>query len=439
MNGLRRIAIGGLLVALAALPVAAAKAPAPKHANRAHAAARGRSGAPADTSPVLVRIGNDVITRAMVQQRLDEIPEGVRGQYETPDGREQLLERLTEEKVWMVTAMKAGVADREQLKKQLEQQRRDLIIRTYLTEAMAGNPAPSDSDAKVYYDAHLADYKVPATVTVRHLQTKTEAEARRLLPQARAKGADFQALVKKFSTDSVTKATGGLLGTVTRDGVFGSLGSQPTLAESVFALPQGAIGGPYKTTKGWSLVQVESKKDEGTRSFDQVRPLIMRQLTSQRSQEYYRTLLDKARRDLGVKSDSAAIKDFVSAKKSARDLFKDAQEAGPADQRLALYRQLLEQYPDADVAPQAQFMIGFINSEELKNYEEAERAFKALLARYPKSELSASAQWMIAHMRSDDAPPMLQLDASGPHAVTPADTARAGASHAPGQETSIKP
>ena len=40
----------------------------------------------------------------------------------------------------------------------------------------------------------------------------------------------------------------------------------------------------------------------------------------------------------------------------------------------------------------AAFMIRFIYSEELKNCDEAEKAFRSLLARYPTSELAASAQ-----------------------------------------------
>ena len=56
-------------------------------------------------------------------------------------------------------------------------------------------------------------------------------------------------------------------------------------------------------------------------------------------------------------------------------------------------------------------MIGFINSEELKNYDDAEKAFRALLQRWPKAELAASAQWMIDHMRSEEAPAFINLDA----------------------------
>ncbi len=99
-------------------------------------------------------------------------------------------------------------------------------------------------------------------------------------------------------------------------------------------------------------------------------------------------------------------------------MFKAAQEIGPPAARIAAYRQVVADYPESDVSPQAQFMIGFIYSEELKNYDEAEKAFRELLRRYPRSELTGSAQWMVDHMRSGEAPPFDKPEADS-SATTP--------------------
>jgi len=392
----------GLLWALASLvaPAHAATASKPKASPAVH-----------DSNRVLVRIGKETVTRADLDRRIADLPEQVRANYSTPDGRKQLLDRVIEERVWLQAATKKGVPERPQVKRQLDQQRRDLLIRTYVSEVMAQNAAPSDSEAHLYYDAHLSDYSLPATVTVRHIQSKTEAEARRVLGWARQPKQDWNKLVQKYSADTLTRATGGLLGTVTREGVFSSLGAQPALADSAFKLGAGKIGGPYKADKGWHVLKVDAVKPESTRPFEQVRSGIMRQLGSQRSQDYYKTQLDVARASVGVKSDSAAIESFLSQKKSARDMFQEAQNASAAPQRIDLYQKLLDEYPNSEVSPQAQFMIGFIYSEELKKYDEAEQAFKKLLKRYPESELAASAQWMVDHMRTEEAPNFINAQA----------------------------
>jgi len=435
-GGTRARLAGALIVMIASVAAAhgahaAAQTAKPAASTSGKSAAKSstksasKSAAPRDTSRVLVKVGRDPITRAMVQARIDQLPEQYRAQYSTPTGRQQILDRMIEEKVWLTVATKNGVADRPKVKEQLEQQRRDLLIRTWINEQMAGNPAPTDSDAKAYYDAHLGDYRSPATATVRHIQFKTETEARRVLALAKDPKKDWSDLVTKFTTDTLTRKNGGLLGTVTKDGVFPQLGQQPAMAESVFAMKDGQIAGPFKTDAGWHVIKTDRVMPESTRPFEQTKPLIMRQISGQRTQEYYKKLLEQARRDIGVKPDSEAIRDFVSSRRSARDMFKDAQEASGTQARLDGYRRVLETWPQSDVAPQAQFMIGFIQSEELKDYGAAEQSFRALLTNYPKSELGSSAQWMIDHMRTEEAPSFItqtgdSLAGTSPKAAGPA-------------------
>jgi len=63
------------------------------------------------------------------------------------------------------------------------------------------------------------------------------------------------------------------------------------------------------------------------------------------------------------------------------------------------------------------FMVGFINSEEKKDYDTAEKVFRELLQKYPKSELAASAQWMVDHMRTDEVPDFLHADSTASASV----------------------
>lgn len=406
-------AVGATLGLVALVALATAAAPAKK---------KGRNPKPSvpDSTQVLATVGGQKITRADVDHRLAELPAQIRANFTTPDGRRQLLNRVIEEHVWMIEAKREGIADRPEVEAQLRAQRRDLIIRTFLNELMAKNPMPSDSEARAYYDSHADQFHTPASVSLSQVQTRTEADAKRVLREAR-RGVDWKTLVKKYSTDSLSRARDGALGTVTKDGEFATLGAQPALAESAMALGSGKIGGPYRTNHGWHVIKVTDMRPESQRSFELARPAILRQLSSQHSQTFYQEQLEKARKDLGVKPDSAAIRDFISQRKTPRELFQEAQALGPAESRIRAYRHLLEQYPDADVSPQAQFMIGFIQSEELKKYDDAEKSFRALLDRFPKSELAPSARWMIAHMRTEDAPPFMTAGAdSGAGAAKPA-------------------
>ncbi len=367
-----------------------------------------RALAPEDSNAVLVKVGSHGITRRTLEKRLQEIPEQYRASYATPEGRQQLLDRLVEERLWLQDAETNGLEKREGIQTQLSQQRRDLLIRTWVNEVMAANPAPSDEDAQAYYDSHQEEFKTPATVTLRHILLKKEADAKKVLLLARAKGADWNKLVTQWTADTLTRTNGGSLGTVTREGAFASIGSQPALAEAAIALGDGGIGGPHSTDRGFHVLKVERVTPDGVRSLDQVKSFIVRQIGQQKQQQHYQDALAKTRARIGVTPDSAVIRSYVSAKKSAREMFQDAQNAGAPEARIAAYRGVVEAWPDAEVTPQALFMVGFIQSEELQQHDEAEKAFRELLRRYPKSELTASATWMIEHMRTQDAPDFMQ-------------------------------
>ena len=390
-------------------------------ATRTKVSARDRVAGARDT--VLARVGRETITRAGVQARINELPEPYRTNYSTPDGRRQLLDRMIEERVWLLGARKKGIPERPEVRRQLEASERDLVIRTYVTEVMAANPAPSDSEAHAYYNEHLTEYRQPASVTLSHIQLKTEADARRVKALAKS-GQDWPKLVTRFSTDSLTRASGGSLGTVTREGIFGPLGAQPALAESAFALGSRAIGGPYRTPHGWHVIKVDTVRAEVTRPFEQLRSRIVQQLGQTHAQTYYRQRLAEEKASLGFSEDTTAIRAYVSQRESAQELFRKAQESGAPAARVAAYGRVVEEYPDSNVSPQAQFMIGFIYSEELKNYDEADKAFRQLLSRYPKSELAESARWMLEHMRTEEAPTFMNLEADSSAHASPAAGAK---------------
>ncbi|HRN61651.1 MAG TPA: peptidylprolyl isomerase, partial [Luteimonas sp.] len=77
-----------------------------------------------------------------------------------------------------------------------------------------------------------------------------EAKARIDTLRARvAGGADFQAIARESSDDTVSKPEGGDLGWFTRD-EFG-----PEFGGQVSNLQDGQVSAPFKTQAGWHIVQ----------------------------------------------------------------------------------------------------------------------------------------------------------------------------------------
>jgi peptidyl-prolyl cis-trans isomerase C len=397
-----RIARAGLWAAAALLVVTATAAEAKDKKNKQAAQA---AAVATDTTEVLVWVGGQPLTKGELEGRLEELSPQFRQQFTTPEGRQQLLDRLVEEKVWLLAAEKAGVADRKEVKRQIEQSRLNLVVRAYLTDLMQNMPAPGDSAVQAYYDAHKSEpgFQVPEARTVRHIQLATEREARSALLQLK-QGADFGALAKKLSKDASTRETGGDVGRVERFGTFGGLGRQPALSESTFTARLHVPMGPIRSSLGWHVIEVRDTISAGFQPLENVRPRILSTLTRSAQEDFYKGQLDSMKTAEGYRANQAVVDSFLHGRKSSAELFRDAQDALTADDRIAAYEQVVAQYPQSEQAPQAEFMVGFVYSEEKKDYDKAEAAFKKLLADYPKSELTNSAQWMLDNMRSDAVP-----------------------------------
>ena len=99
----RALRITALCVAILGLGALSSGAATTKSTakSRTATAKPGARKAVADSNEVLVRFGRDVITRGDVQRRIESLPEQFRGNYTTPEGRQQLLDRMVEEHVWL--------------------------------------------------------------------------------------------------------------------------------------------------------------------------------------------------------------------------------------------------------------------------------------------------------------------------------------------------
>src|SRR5262249_44842894 len=86
---------------------------------------------------------------------------------------------------------------------------------------------------------------------LRHIVVDKEGIAQELLARLQEDGADFADLARQFSIDPQTRAGGGSLGIVPRQGM------PAPIAAAVFNAKNGAVVGPFKNASGHVLIQAE--------------------------------------------------------------------------------------------------------------------------------------------------------------------------------------
>lgn len=94
-------------------------------------------------------------------------------------------------------------------------------------------------------------------------------------------------------------------------------------------------------------------------------------------------------------------------------LYEAAQQAerdGRPQEAISLYRKILADYPESENSYKAQFLIGFVFSEDMNEPDSARVAFEAVLANYPNSEFADDAEAMLGFINGEmpvfqDSPP----------------------------------
>ena len=77
------------------------------------------------------------------------------------------------------------------------------------------------------------------------------------------------------------------------------------------------------------------------------------------------------------------------------------QREGKYDEAIGIYDNLIAKYPASTYGPQAQFMIGFIYANEVKNLDKAKEAYEKFLKAYPEHEMAKDAKWELDHLGQD--------------------------------------
>jgi len=259
-----------------------------------------------------------------------------------------------------------------------------------------------EADAVKYYEEHKDEYLDDAQVQLRIIVCGDEDKIK-AAHQALERGESFERVVEQYSEDESTKPDGGLLGYLKPSAPILALGrkARPIILQATDEMKDGEYSEPIEIDSGWTIVQRVSYLDPRQKPYEEVRSTVRGRMigdaSNQRIEDFFNELRDKY--DVEVNEENLFAE--PKPKESPAELYALA-EAAPPPTAVSYYKKIIEFYPDSAEAPKAQFMIGFLYSDKLKNYDEAEAAFNTYLERWPRGDLAESARYMLEHMRDED-------------------------------------
>jgi peptidyl-prolyl cis-trans isomerase C len=343
---------------------------------------------------VLARVGRVNITDKDLQARFEQLPSYARQQFATPEGMIDLLNRLVEEEVLYQAAIDDGYDRDPEVERTVDSVRRRAMIQAFYKDKIeAGVEVPED-DIVAYYNDHADQYQRLGRVRFRVVETHTRQEAERARERVLA-GESIATVARDMSVDPLTRPSGGLAAPVHMGEGVPKLGMDADFVKSLFDLKVGEVSDALQTSQGWVVLQLQEKVEPGERPLDEVRDQIEHNLLPGKVREHYDEVYAQLKERFRTSINETALR---PKPRTEEELFTLAQQTEDPLERLNDYAELVFNYPEGEHAAEAQFMIGFIYSEELHQDEQARAAFEKMIRDYPNSELVDSAKWMLANM-----------------------------------------
>ena len=251
---------------------------------------------PADR--VVIQVGDVKLTSGQIGQILDAYPESQRVFVNGP-GRAQFIDQVVRVLLLAEEGRRRKLNETEAYRNQL----------TYSSDGILANQTDAEIKRQVagdeallrgYYEAHKSEYQ---QIHVRHILIRmqgspvtlppgqkdlTDAEALAKAQEIRQKlvqGADFAELARTESNDGGSSSKGGDLGFLKHGQTV------PSFEDAAFALADGELSQPVKTSYGYHLIRVEERKP--TRTFEDVRPELEKTLGTEASRKFVESLKSK--------------------------------------------------------------------------------------------------------------------------------------------------
>jgi peptidyl-prolyl cis-trans isomerase C len=259
---------------------------------------------------VLATVGAESITQADLDARISMLPPQIRGRFETPAGRKQLIEQAVLISLLSQEARTLGIDKQDAVARKIKEMTDNIIVQELTRQKVPGDITVSDDEIADYYRENKQDFVREEQVNVSMIMfvmpdniASDEKEKKKELADKTLKrlkkGADFADIAKEVSEDQRTQRRGGVTG-------FFSKGRRARLygekfEEVAFSLKQGEISDVFETERGYFIIKLDDRQPRTEQSLDKSKNKIMRTLQQKKQKEAYDNYVESLKEKYPVK------------------------------------------------------------------------------------------------------------------------------------------
>jgi peptidyl-prolyl cis-trans isomerase C len=253
-------------------------------------------------------VGDEQLT---VHDLMEDIPVQIRANLTVQEIREFVLKWINNQVLYQ-EAMARKLDEREDLRRQFEKLRKQLLINKLVEQTLDGDILVTEEEIRNYYDNHKEAYILQDDIIhAHHLLTATRAEAlaarQRLLS-----GASVEDLVMTTAADSSDQAP------YRNDWDWGYFSKSditaevPEVSTAVFKLQAGAVSTPIKSDYGYHILTIIDKQKKGDhKDLELVRDEVRLTLETRKKQDRYQRFLLQIKSKFKIETNFQILESIV--------------------------------------------------------------------------------------------------------------------------------
>jgi parvulin-like peptidyl-prolyl isomerase len=254
-------------------------------------------------SAEVARIGEQTWTIKDFQERAAQTSARQRNRVQSVEDLKDFISGLALREVYLRRVKRAGFENDPKVQPLIRSKEESFLIEKMKSLLTASVAVPEDS-LRFEYAAQPQKYAYPAMVRLREITLANRRQAEHIINEAK-RGQEFGALAKRYSIRQWSAARGGEVGYVTK-------GDVGVLADEIFRLKPGEIGGPYEHDEYFSIVQVLDAKPSQPKTFAEARAEIEENLLPIYKQRELQKQLQSLRQPLTITVDRQVLQQVQS-------------------------------------------------------------------------------------------------------------------------------
>ncbi|MDR1774271.1 MAG: peptidylprolyl isomerase [Clostridioides sp.] len=242
---------------------------------------------------VLATVGEHEITSDEIENALKTMNQYQMMNYNTEEGKKQLLEDLINQELFYLEAKEDGLDKEESFLNELEKIKVNLMKQLAIAKVL-NKITVTDEEKEAFYNDNKEKFIAPETASAKHILVETEEKANEILAKIKSEEISFEDAAKEFST-CPSNMNGGDLGTFSKGQMV------PEFEEVVFKMNNGELSEPVKTQFGYHLIKLGEKNPSAQVPFEDVKGDIEKNLTYQKQNDAYAQKINELKAKYGNK------------------------------------------------------------------------------------------------------------------------------------------